>query len=133
MPTKKITLRDTEYTARALTVREVFELIDEDRRDREIQDEDVPTAKSKKKDEAKEQRDLELSCIRMLFEDPLDPRAFFLSLGVSFADISHLTPEEIQQLMEVVAEANPTFAGMEKRLRKIVSDFRTLSSGLPSA
>lgn len=86
-------IRGHEFTARALTMAELRQVL---------------------QDEEKEGRNL--SIIDLLFEDGLPAKAFYLSLRLEEDDLDELYPEDIRELMEAVARANPTYAAMEKRL-----------------
>jgi hypothetical protein len=98
-----VKIRDREFTARTLTVKDVIDVFD-----------------------SSEERKLDV--LDHLFEDGLDSQFFYKSLQISINDIVDLTPEEVKTLMEAVARVNPTYAGMEKRLKIRLKELRkTLS------
>jgi hypothetical protein len=104
MPTAEIVkIGEVEYTARTLAVKDVIAIFEQ--------------ADGKKAD-----------VIDLLFEDGLDSTAFYVSLGIGREAIEGLTPEDVKILMEAVAKANPTYAGMERRLRARQAELRKILS-----
>lgn len=116
--TEKVTIGETEFTARRLTVKQILDIMDANAASQEQAPEGETEEQKEKRRQKTEKANRELNVIGMLFEDCLDPRAFYASLQVRYKDICHLDPEEIQELMEAVGKANPTYAGMEKRLKE---------------
>jgi hypothetical protein len=109
------TIGDTTYTARTLTVKELREVL--------------------KCVEARKATD-RLDLVEYLVEGGLPKEAFYLSLGLlGEADLYDIDdPQDVVDLMEMVAEANPTFAKADqrnlenagKRLEEQVSLLRSL-------
>jgi hypothetical protein len=99
-----VKIGEKEFTARTLSVKDVIDVFD-----------------------SSEKRKLDV--IDHLFEDGLDSQFFYKALQISIDDVSNLTPEEVKTLMEAVARVNPTYAGMEKRLKNRLAELRkTLSA-----
>jgi hypothetical protein len=68
-----------------------------------------------------------------LFEDGIDSTVFYRSLGITIDDIGDLSPEQVGELMEIVAIVNPHYAGMEKRFRSRLREVMNTALGLGSA
>lgn len=102
---EQVTIKGKTYTAKRLTVKDI----------REISSELEGGAKQ--------------TVIDQLFEDALPSPAFFRSLGVYIDDLDELDPEEIRELMEAVAKANPTYAAMEKRMAARIHQLLNNSTG----
>lgn len=88
-----VTIKGTEYIARPLTMLEIRNVMEE--------------VEDKKRD---------LSLVDLLFEDGIPSPAFFRSLRIDEKEIDNLYPEQVKELMEAVAAANPIYAAMEKRV-----------------
>jgi hypothetical protein len=94
MPTAEtIKIQDKEFTARTLTVRQMVDIFE--------------NAEKKTPD-----------LIDHLFDEGINSQVFYKSLQITLDDIGDLSPEEIPELMGAVARVNPSWAGMEKRLRE---------------
>lgn len=101
-------INNTEFTARCLTVGQVKQVL-----------EAYLSPDTKRP----------LSVVEFLIEDGLPPEAFFLSLGIEEGALADLSPEDIVELMNMVAAANPTFAEADKRnLEKVKVQQQLLSS-----
>jgi hypothetical protein len=100
-----------KYTARCLSVKEVREVL------------------QKSADRKPGER---LDLVEYLIEDCLPKDAFYLSLGLAGeADLDGIEdPADIVALMELVAEANPTFAGADKRSLARIKDQVSLLQNL---
>ncbi len=92
-----IKIADQSFTAVPLTVKQIREVI-------EWREADSP-----------------FSVIDLLFKDGLPSKAMLMSLSVTEEEIEEFLPEQVQELMEAVAKANPTYADMEKRMSAMLA------------
>lgn len=102
-----VTIADRKFTATCLTVAQVRDVLDQ-----------------------VEAKDYRSGLIDRIFEDGLPEPAFYLSLGIKEKDIEDLVPEQVKDLMEAVAAANPTYADMEKRMSARLAGMEKLEETL---
>lgn len=57
--------------------------------------------------------------IDMMFPDRIPSQAAWLSLGMTEEELLNYAPSEIEEMISVVEEVNPIFAGLMQRLAKI--------------
>jgi len=92
---KPFKIGDKKFTAYELTVRQIAQITDSLGKDTEVSD------------------------IDMLFPDRLPSGALAMSLDITIEDLAGYAPSEIEAMIDVVEEVNPTFAGLLQRLANL--------------